>query len=101
MDGDAARAFRKISRTARSDSPTNLLSSCKTDDQQCTTRTLRYTHLGPLDGHEINTRLCRQRLGRQRLTTPGRTIQQDPPGRRDAQPRKRLWMRQRPLDAFP
>lgn len=29
IDGEAARAFRKISLTARSDSPTNLFSSCE------------------------------------------------------------------------
>lgn len=49
IDGDAARALRKTSRSARSDSPTNLLRSCHSNigESQVEVDTRLHLLLGP------------------------------------------------------
>ncbi len=61
IEGDACRAFRKISRTPFSDSPTHLERSS-----------------GPLIEMKLRLALVRDRLGEQGLSRPRRPEEEDP-----------------------
>lgn len=82
MDGEAARALRNISLTARSDSPTYLFSSCPGQSELTSTSllwgataTATTTHLWTLDGDKVETALRGQRFRRHGLTASRWAIQ--------------------------
>ena len=76
IEGAAARALRKISLTALSDSPTYLLSSyinqCY-DDLHSPMKL--FTHFRSTNSNKVDTTLTGQRPSRQRLATPRRSVQ--------------------------
>ena len=56
--------------------------------------------VGRLGGDEIGLAFARGRLGQHGLAGPGRAVEQEAPGRPDAEPAERFGMLQRQLDAF-
>ena len=76
IDGEAARAFLNISLTARSDSPTNLFSSCirrKMNDGHIK-RSKRH-YFWSFDSYKVNPTLTRTSSSQNRLTATWRPIQ--------------------------
>lgn len=99
-EGAAARALLKISRTARSDSPTYLFRSCGIVRHSVVLWSEHETHLGTFYSEEVNPALCGARAYKKGLTAPGRAVQQHTTGWEDAESRERVRVQQRPLHAL-
>lgn len=102
MEGEAALAFLNISRTARSDSPTNLFSNCTQErlrnEYICKDNRRRY--LRSFDSYEVYATLACARPSKHRFTTTRRSIEQNTFRGLDAQSLKRGRMQQGPFNSF-
>ena len=79
IEGDAARAFRNISRTARSDSPRYLFNSWEDENENENASIFQelHTNLWTLHGYKIDPTFAGTRSDEDGLATPRWTIQQN------------------------
>jgi hypothetical protein len=101
IDGDAARAFLKISRTARSDSPTNLLSSYWQINSSRNRDRNSCTYFRTLDSHKIYSTFTSACSHQDSLTATRWTKEQDALWGSHTQPIESLRVQQRPFYNFP
>lgn len=101
IEGEAALAFRNISRTALSDSPTNLLRSCR-NNARISTRagTNNIPYFGSFYSDEVYTTLTGAGASENSFTTTWRSIEEHTLRRPNSQSPERFWVQQRPLDGF-
>lgn len=101
MEGAAARAFRKTSRMAFSDSPTYLLKTYSSIavSQHRAARSAR-THLRTLNSDEVQSSLGRESFGNEGFAATWRSIEQDAPRWFDTESPERFRMQQWPFHAL-
>jgi hypothetical protein len=101
IDGEAALAFRKTSRTARSDSPRNLFRSCGVG-RSSRTRSIKcvVAHLRSFDRNEVKSAFTGAGSHKDRLAAARGSIQQDPFRWPYSKSLERLWVEKGPFDGL-